>query len=292
MNASGERRERACARPSSRGAGLVLNKTSDPRPENAFLSEWIPIGGKDAGYESRLRRMRRSVYWAGLGNAERFCGLYGCRAWFVTLTYRPDVEWSGRHLSSALHAVRQWLKRHGGGGLRYVWVAELQKRGAVHYHAVVWLPTRLTMPKWDKQGWWPHGMTNVQMAGYTKVGHRWKKTIKGNGIGYLMKYVSKFSPFHEFPKGARIYGIGGLVPQAREIRSWKNLPRWCRDQYGVGEVARKACGLVVRATGEILVSPWVVMHGAGFLCLCLVGELPESKVDGPWSRWEPVGVAS
>lgn len=255
-------------------------------------SSWMAIGSKESGYETRMARLRRSVWWSGQGHSERFSGLYGSRAWFVTLTYRPGFEWSARHVSDALAACRKWLKRKTGDKLRYVWVAELQKRGAVHYHAIIWLPASLTMPKWDKQGWWPCGMSNVQRAGWEKVGRKWIKSKKGNGIGYLMKYVSKFSPFHEFPKGARIYGIGGLNEQARQIRSWKNLPRWVRDDYGVGEVVRKACGLVVRATGEILASPWVLMRGNGTMFLCLTKELPPSNVGGPWSRVEPIASGS
>jgi Protein of unknown function (DUF3296). len=33
-----------------------------------------------------------------------------------------------------------------GHKLPYVWVAELQKRGALHYHVLLWLPRGLTLP--------------------------------------------------------------------------------------------------------------------------------------------------
>lgn len=225
---------------------------------------------KESRFDRRFARMRSAIWWSGQGHAERFSGLFGCRAWFVTLTYRPGVEWSGEHVADALRRCRMWLKRQTGEKLRYSWVAELQKRGAVHYHLIVYLPKRLSMPKWDKRGWWPHGFTNVQVC--------------RSGVGYLMKYVSKASPFHNFPKGMRLYGIGGLNDQARSIRSWRNLPQWARDMFGVGELVRRSCGLVVRQTGEVLASPWIVMRGGGRLFLQLVGELPPRCADGPYSR--------
>lgn len=221
-------------------------------------------------FERRASRMRRSVWWSGIGHGAAFSGYYGARPWFVTLTYRPGVEWSAKHVADAIQRCRVWLKRRGGGKLRYTWVAELQQRGAVHYHLIVYLPRGLSMPKWDKQCWWPHGMTNTQLG--------------KSGVGYLMKYVSKANPFHKFPDGMRLYGIGGLNAQARSIRAWHNLPSWIKNEFGVGEVVRRSCGYLVRATGEILESPWVLYRGPGQLLLRLHGELSPRSWDGPYSK--------
>lgn len=259
---------RSGAEPQAGGAqvaGLVPYKTSRTHADSFEISRH-----PEDSFERRFGRMRRSVWWSGQGHAEKFSGWFGSRAWFVTLTYRPGVEWSASHIADALQRCRIWLKRQTGQKLRYTWVAELQQRGAVHYHLIVYLPKRLSMPKWDKQGWWPHGMTNTQVA--------------RNGVGYLMKYVSKLSPFHQFPKGMRLYGIGGLNDQARAIRTWHNLPQWVKQSYGVGDVTRRACGFVLRSTGEILASPWIVLRGGGRLFLQLVGDLPERFSDGPYSR--------
>lgn len=192
----------------------------------------------------------------------------GRTAWMVTLTYRPGVDWDGSHLRFAFKRFRNWSRSCGGA--RYLWVAELQQRGAVHYHLIAWLPPGVVMPKWDISGWWPHGMTRSEQL--------------LTGIGYVLKYLSKVSHFHKFPKGLRLCGSGGFSSEARAVRSWKNLPQWARDTFGVGEVTRRACGLVVRATGEILESPWVVFRGVGRLFVRLVGELPPRFADGPYSR--------
>jgi hypothetical protein len=125
--------------------------------------------------DRRVGRLRRTL-WAA-AHLHKFAFLKGERVWFVTLTYKPEISWAGGQITGALKACRSWLERRNGGLLRYVWVAELTKRGVVHYHVAIWLPKGLTMPKWDKQGWWPHGMTQV--------------VLSKNPIGYLMKYLSK-----------------------------------------------------------------------------------------------------
>jgi hypothetical protein len=127
---------------------------------------------------------------------------------------------------------------------------------------------------WDKpvQGrapWWPHGMTNRAEA--------------KAGVGYLMKYLSKLGQFHRFPKGMRLYGIGGLNADGKAVRSWINLPEWAKALYGVGELVKKSCGLVVRASGEILSSPFHVQLVPGGLRVRLVGQLVPRWFDGPYS---------
>lgn len=144
----------ACA--SGAAAGLVSFKTSDPdRLEVSFEPHVV--------LERRIKRLRRTV-WA-CGHLHRLAVPRGHRenVWFVTLTYRGVEDWQPRHVSGCLKSVRKWCKRRGVP-LRYVWVAELQKRGALHYHLAIWLPKSIQLPKFDKQGWWPHGMTQRVIA--------------------------------------------------------------------------------------------------------------------------------
>jgi hypothetical protein len=84
------------------------------------------------------------------------------------------------------------------------------------------------MPKWDKRGWWPHGMTN---------------TVKArNAVPYLLKYLSKGTTFGNFPKGARIYGIGGLEQSLRRSRSWLNRPTFVQGNASIDDQWRRAQG--------------------------------------------------
>lgn len=147
---------------------------------------------------------------------------------FVTLTYRPDVMWSPRHVASCLDGIRKWLGRRGHV-LHYLWVAEQHKSGRVHYHAMIWLPAGLTLPKPDKQGWWPHGMTNIQWA--------------RKGIGYLVKYATKAqSVIRPFPTGCRLHGHGGLSQAQRCERAWWVLPKYQRERCSSDDRCRRARG--------------------------------------------------
>ena len=247
--------------PGGEAAGLVSYKTSGP--------DYLSVSfGSEIVQERRVRRLRRQV-WAA-GHLHRFACPRGQRenVWFVTLTYRGVDDWKPGHISKCFKAVRKWCKKRGIP-FRYVWVAELQKRGALHYHVAVWLPKRVQLPKFDKQGWWPHGMT--------------QRVIAKNAVGYLMKYLSKISPFHKFPKGVRIHGFGGLTQQARGICSWLNLPSWCKQLHGVGDLQTIKGRRVVRSTGEILPAMYQrVFHPSG-MRLYPNGEIPERWADGPYS---------
>ena len=125
------------------------------------------------------------------------------------------------------------------------------------------------MPKWDKQGWWPHGMT--------------QRVVAQNPVGYLMKYLSKIGPLQAFPKGARIHGYGGLTQQARGICTWLNLPDWCKQRFGVGQLKTVACRRVVRDTGEILEPMYRRVISSTGMRLYPNGPLPGRWADGPYS---------
>lgn len=133
-----------------------------------------------------------------------------------TLTYRANTKGDPRDVSVTLKHVREWLRAQGLPMCPYLWVAELQKRGALHYHAMIWLPRGLHLPKLDRCGWWKHGMTKVETA--------------RNPVGYLVKYASKFraEDIARFRKGTRLYGYGGLVPEAQRSVREARWPRWAR----------------------------------------------------------------
>lgn len=248
------------------GAGLVPSKTSQG---NTLTVNLAPSAVADR----RVKRLKRSVWASGHlhGMAEK--GFRASKCWFVTLTYRGVSDWKSDHISKAVEKFRQFCRR-AGIPCRYTWVAELQRRGAVHYHLLAWLPVGVSMPHWDKpQGkrpaFWPHGMSNTQIA--------------KSGVGYLMKYLSKLGELTRFPKGLRLYGIGGLSVQGRAVRAWYNLPGWAKLSYGVGELKRVGSSLLDLATGEILAPAYAVSLGASELFLKLLRPLPERFHDGAYS---------
>ena len=228
------------ARAAEAAPGLVNYSTSDTAHPTT-----IEIDQRAA----RMKRMRRSVVTSArmiqFGTQSQ-----RLKPAMVTLTYRHVDGWAARHISDLIKRIRQWLERRGHK-FPYVWVAELQKRGALHYHVLLWLPRGLTLPKPDKQGWWPHGHTRIEWA--------------RNAVGYLVKYVSKFDAEEHMPKGARLHGAGGLDALARAVRTWGNLPAWLRPFAGVGQrfVRVKRGGLAERRTAVFMQSPWRVSFNAG-----------------------------
>jgi len=158
----------------------------------------------------------------------------------VCLTYADVEGWRPGHLAEFFNRVKKFF--HGRGlRARYVWVAELQQRGAVHYHILFFLPRGLTLPKPDKRGWWTHGSTEIQWA--------------RKAIGYLAKYASKLTQKERaFPRGLRIAGAGGLDADSRTECRWWKLPAYVRSVFALCESPARASGggFVSGVTGEWL----------------------------------------
>lgn len=239
----------------SAALGLVSNATT--RSSSEGLQEKRPLREKfkidrDA---SRCKRMRVSVSNAARllhrqAHMERAAQRWNLK--FLTLTYRDAKGWRPGHLESFRANLRDWCRRNRVR-CRVVWVAELQERGAVHYHMVVWLPKGKFLPAPDKgqrHAWWPHGSTNIQTA--------------QNPIGYLMKYASKATAASAaaYPTGCRMFGTGGLDKSGREeVRYWR-APVWVRDALpGTADIRKTVGGYVDAHTGEFLRSPWRVCVG-------------------------------
>lgn len=268
----------------SAAAGLVQYKTSHYLPQVIDCSP----------SENRLKQvkaLKRTVYLAGLLHSLPKPGFRPDQAWIVTLTYdtlgtlgKGAHDWLPDQISKAMNRYRRWCLAHGYR-CKAVRVAELQKKGTVHYHLAVWLPRGVSMPMWDKPrgkrvAFWPHGMTNTEK-------------LKTN-TGYLMKYLSKITPFHSFPRGLRLTGTSGLDEQAKSVCRWHRLPAWIRTEYGVGEVVRVKRGYAVSSTGEILESMYQCSFSNGQLRLLQLRDLPErwqaspGEHFGPYSTWPMV----
>jgi len=178
-------------------------------------------------------------------------GGFRVRAWFVTLTYREDVDWAAKQISQAFAHYRSWCRTRKVPW-RAQWCLELTKRMRPHYHVIVWLPARLALPKADKRGWWAHGMTQTVVARAP--------------IGYLAKYASKFTPdcMAAMPKGARVSGVSGLSAEAaREVRWWK-APLDARAAMGpAADIRRAPGGRYDRVSGVFWRSPWIVTVDGG-----------------------------
>ncbi|WP_100657322.1 rolling circle replication-associated protein [Alteromonas flava] len=196
--------------------------------------------------KSRLKRMKCGTLTTVRLHDEEVQKLkYRTYCIMITLTYAKVDGWHPDHISKFMNTVRTWCKRSKIDP-RYAWVAELQKRGAVHYHVVMWLPKAFRLPMPDKRGWWKHGSTKIE-------------TVR-KSVAYLAKYLSK-DDTDSFPKGCRIHGHGGLSESSRNERCWWLMPTWVREITSIDDKPRRAKGggIVLKSSGEILESPWKVL---------------------------------
>lgn len=253
----------ASGRGGSAALGFISNATKDRNETSGQAGR--PPREKFAidRNATRCKRMRLGVSNGArllhrLAHRERAAQRWNLK--FLTLTYRGVNDWRSGHMGAFRKALNHWCIANKIKA-RFVWVAELQKRGAVHYHMVLWLPKGKFLPKVDACGWWPHGSTNVQTA--------------QNPIGYLMKYASKATAAEasKYPRGCRMFGVGGLDKSGREeVRYWR-APTWVRDAMpGTADIRKTVGGYVDAYTGEFLRSPWRVCVGPG-------GQVWAFKVD-------------
>lgn len=120
---------------------------------------------------------------------------------FVTLTYGkvyPDDKTSKKDLDSFLKRLR----RKVGSNFHYVWVAERQKRGAIHFHIL----TPNYVPKeWLNKHWNQVVNNRWKREGNTKAIQKLLPNVRGvfHAGGYMAKYISK--------EGENIVGNGWFV---------------------------------------------------------------------------------
>lgn len=213
----------------------------------------------------RLRRMKHVVIAAARAISTHLQkGGFRYRAAMITLTYRPGQHYEPRDISKLCDHYRAWLRQRGHQ-FRATWVLELQKRGAPHYHLVIWLPKGLTPPMPDKQGWWKKGMSNCEWA--------------RNPVGYLAKYASKGpGSTYDIPHGARLHGVYGCPWHL----GWWRAPSWMRQIATRGmKITRKPGGWwYVEQLAHAWRSPWKLVH------------LARDRLEVAWVGWRGGDVIS
>jgi len=231
--------------------------------------------------KARITRMQKSVGISA--KALHHLGKKNQRIWMLTLTYRgTNRDWRAEHISRYLDGLRKWhYSRTGCKKVRYVWVAELQDRGVIHYHVCVWLNDGLTPPKpdsaWKKNGqfqapMWAHGWSNRMQATHP--------------VAYIMKYATKGTSKGKFPHGARISGVGGLDEIGRGCRRWVLWPAYVQGNASISDKFRPAPGggYFNAETKELLRSEFVPT-GGGFTRFVRVRSTPRrlENTGGPFS---------
>lgn len=200
--------------PTSGGRGLSFNKQKFvlmfSKVFNRFI--WIDI------YKARYHRMRNSVYkWAELTNLYYSGDLY--RRVMLTLTYKKIGTWRPNDITEFVKKLRNRL---GEKLVGYAWVAELQERGAIHYHMIVIVKRGTNVPEPDSSGLWKHGSSKRETA---------------RTVFYMVTYTSKEyqKNFSEFPCGARCFGIGLFEGLVRKQFRFDRLKPWEQQYYLVDQ---------------------------------------------------------
>lgn len=178
--------------------------------------EWLKLPSAEARQKVRLARMRHLV-WLAIGTMARMEQEDGTRLLMYTLTYKGLSDWNARHVSGFC----RWLRRNGHTA--YVWVGELQRRGAVHYHILASLPIGVQWTKPGEGHGWAHGFTWVS-DGIRKPFYIMKYLQKGNGSQHAIR----------FPIGFRLYAISQRVVHRMDYQHsiayrQSQIPRWARD---------------------------------------------------------------
>lgn len=225
----------------------------------ASKDDYLVIDTARARVERARRRMR---VWASIVPKEieavkrKKLVVEVPRLVMVTLTYADGSNWRPNDIREYMLALRAELKARLVG---YAWVLEMQKRGAPHYHIMLYVRRGTRVPTPDKSGMWQKGVSRIETA------HK---------VDYIMKYVGKEYQKEMLPGGARMFAvwIAKNIPTELQLLQFRasSLPGWFRDIVGeylktegaeFGRIWERAPGggWLLRPTGEVHPSPWRVI---------------------------------
>lgn len=151
----------------------------------------------------RLGRMKTRIFdWAQ--KVDEWRKSNKSRMVLITLTYGKIEDYRPGHIGDYLKNLK---KRLGQNLYAFAWVAELQGRGAVHYHLVLLVRPGTNIPMPDKRGYWTHGASNMQTA---------------RTAFYLATYAGKKyqKDLSKYPKSCRLYGVS--IRPSMGIKGAKN----------------------------------------------------------------------
>lgn len=208
-------------------------------------------------FKSRLDRLRGRVdaWCQAVDDYLKACG-HGYRLVMVRLSYRPGAYWRPGQISAYVRRLSRHLR---GDLIAYADVAEVQERGAVHYHLMVLVRAGADVPLPDASGMWPHGSSNVQTA---------------RSPWYLKSYTGKESQKRNLPRGIRAFTVWVRPSAVGRMRLWRfrvsSLPRWMRDIVGAGVVELVEAGQ----------DWWKRADGGGYVWRGAVFRSPYTLVEG------------
>jgi len=197
-----------------------------------FRKRWLitlktPQGDKIKvdSFKSRQHRLVTCIH-SYVDYMKPIAELEGLQMKMITLTYAKASDWRPNHIRD----FNSWLRRTLGDKMfSYSFVAELQKRGAIHYHLIVYTRQGVKIPCPDL----PSGRKNFipWTWGFSKI-----ETARVPQ--YLASYVSKEhqKDYYRFPKNARGFGVwvnssNQLKQFFKQYMNQKRAPLWLTQNY-------------------------------------------------------------
>lgn len=161
-------------------------------------------------YKKRLELMRSRIFsWARI--MTEVCKNPGLRKVMIGMTYKNADDYKPGHFHQYLKKIKQML---GENLIGFAWVAELQMRGAIHYHLMLAVKKGTRIPKPDESGMWPWGSSNICTA---------------RSYFYICSYLGKEyqKDLDKYPKSARMYGASmrGNLDLQKVFREFSGLDR-------------------------------------------------------------------
>lgn len=230
----------------------AAGSVASPRPTAAKLVKKKIATSATKKLLIRQKRAKRKII-AVTKEHKRTAKTLGFSAVALTLTYANAKDFSPKHVTAFVAALRAALKRLGHPTL-YLW--RLERASALHYHLILWLPRsyRIGLAKLKK--WWPWGSTWIAAC---------------RNVTDWSRYIAKLDATVKLPKGARLIGYGGLDAAGQVVVRRVSLPRWLLVVLPKGVVPRRhpGGGWIDPATGVLYRSPYlwtptgIVLRSAG-----------------------------
>ena len=189
----------------------------------------------------KRKKSARRILKHVLKEQRRYAKQNNLRAVAITLTYKTNGKFGSKHISVFLDSIRRALKRKGYS-LPYVWT--LESEGRLHYHLMLWLPREYKLDLHKLNKWWPWGSNWVENC----------QSPSAWGC-----YLSKCESISKLPRGARLFGYGGLDEEGKAAVILAKLPIWLRALLPNTILVRKITGggWINMETGEWYQSPYI-----------------------------------
>lgn len=171
---------------------------SQSKPPTREVGKEIVQNGLNLKAKSKIKFAGRMIQYIN----QEVKGRSG-KASFVTLTYGKHVP-KHKEAKKMLDIFFKRMRRYFGFNVEYVWVAELQKRGAIHFHILLaeYLPKEFINKAWNSivNKWMveAHGETQLLLP-----------NVKGVFLAgsYITKYISK----EENKIHGNLYGVSASL---------------------------------------------------------------------------------